>query len=619
MSSSQEFHSRTNPFGTLQMSSHGYMMRNRPLFSNNSQMCFPQNSMNMMGSSKLMSETGFNLFWNTNPMLGPLPMTGVQKEVLTFPSSVLYPPPPDYKLPSPRDRPPGCKTIFVGGLPKNITEAHLKEIFERSGEISSLQLRNLSFAHIRFTVCASVERALYISGYYMKIANRDDPSNCGRLHVDYSFASEDQIEYECEQRELAQQMKFRQNYEAEQWPPRPTTPQSPPKPVIYNENEAADLQEELKKDETMIRAINIIITWLERGACTRKTVNVFYGLLQTVNSNVRRLMTEKETQEEEIRKLQETFENRFSKILTQFEHVEKVFKSACKQKSWDHFTKAQRKNIDFWSKQIQEIRTSQQEEFFNKYQDHSMEMSDGEDGEPGISVEPASKKKKSETDIDVQHENEALKCQLEAYKNEIDMAKQESLNSLEMKNKEIKGLQLALQGMQKQLIASRQQSSSSEKSSSTNESTGEINENDSHLEIQLREKEQEIEMLYLALQGMGQTEKCKTANSTKSETLSMGNATSVSVVPTSQKSSRNDLSISQNQLKLISLISCFLNVHPMGASPDYISSYLKQMQVDVCANEIEELLDRLPSLFKQEVSGCGASIKRQWKFTGFHN
>lgn len=282
--------------------------------------------------------------------------------------------------------------------------------------------------------------------------------------------------------------------------------------------------------------------------------------------------------------------------------------------------------IGFPKSSLNEIRTSQQEEFFNKYQDHSMEMSDGEDGEPGISVEPASKKKKSETDIDVQHENEALKCQLEAYKNEIDMAKQESLNSLEVKNKEIKGLQLALQGMQKQLIASRQQSSSSEKSSSTNESTGEINENDSHLEIRLQEKEQEIEMLYLALQGMGQTEtildftsQCKTADSTKSETLSMGNATSVSVVPISQKSSRNDLSISQNQLKLISLISCFLNVHPMGASPDYISSYLKQMQVDVCANEIEELLDRLPSLFKQEVSGCGASIKRQWKFTGFHN
>lgn len=51
-------------------------------------------------------------------------------------------------------------------------------------------------------------------------------------------------------------------------------------------------------------------------------------------------------------------------------------------------------------------------------------------------------------DQNLQYENDALKCQLEAYKNEINIAKQESLNSLEMKDKQIKALQLALQGMQ---------------------------------------------------------------------------------------------------------------------------------------------------------------------------
>ena len=32
--------------------------------------------------------------------------------------------------------------------------------------------------------------------------------------------------------------------------------------------------------------------------------------------------------------------------------IEKVFEAAMRQKAWDHFTKAQRKHIDVWFKQI---------------------------------------------------------------------------------------------------------------------------------------------------------------------------------------------------------------------------------------------------------------------------
>lgn len=33
--------------------------------------------------------------------------------------------------------------------------------------------------------------------------------------------------------------------------------------------------------------------------------------------------------------------------------IEQVFMSASKQKAWDHFSKAQRKNLDLWKKQAQ--------------------------------------------------------------------------------------------------------------------------------------------------------------------------------------------------------------------------------------------------------------------------
>ena len=55
-------------------------------------------------------------------------------------------------------------------------------------------------------------------------------------------------------------------------------------------------------------------------------------------------------------------------------------------------------------------------------------------------------------------ENDQVKCQLEAYKNEVDLLKQESIVGTDDKDKQIKALQNALQGMQHQLIVSRKDS-----------------------------------------------------------------------------------------------------------------------------------------------------------------
>ncbi len=41
--------------------------------------------------------------------------------------------------PSTRERPPGCKTVFVGGLPENATEEIIKEVFDQCGEIVAIR------------------------------------------------------------------------------------------------------------------------------------------------------------------------------------------------------------------------------------------------------------------------------------------------------------------------------------------------------------------------------------------------------------------------------------------------------------------------------------------------
>jgi hypothetical protein len=98
--------------------------------------------------------------------------------------------------------------VFVGGLPENCTEQILHEIFERCGEITSLRLSVKNFCHIRFVYEASVDSAIYLSGYRLRIGPQSqEATNCGRLHVDYAQARDDQYEFECRQRQLQREQR----------------------------------------------------------------------------------------------------------------------------------------------------------------------------------------------------------------------------------------------------------------------------------------------------------------------------------------------------------------------------------------------------------------------------
>ena len=48
-----------------------------------------------------------------------------------------------------------------------------------------------------------------------------------------------------------------------------------------------------------------MITWLERGDCNKRNAGTFYSMIQSTNSHVRRLMTEKGQYEEELAKFRE--------------------------------------------------------------------------------------------------------------------------------------------------------------------------------------------------------------------------------------------------------------------------------------------------------------------------
>ena len=67
-----------------------------------------------------------------------------------------------------RERPPGCKTVFVGGLPENATEQLIVEVFGQCGEIAAIRKSKKNFCHIRFAEEFTVDKALLLSGELKK-------------------------------------------------------------------------------------------------------------------------------------------------------------------------------------------------------------------------------------------------------------------------------------------------------------------------------------------------------------------------------------------------------------------------------------------------------------------
>ena len=91
-------------------------------------------------------------------------------------------------------------------------------------------------------------------------------------------------------------------------------------------------------------------------------------------------------------------------------------------------------------------------------------------------------------------------------------------------------------------------------------------------------------------------------------------ATDTSDAPGASSSTPTDTRpISQREAKFVGLIATFLHVHPFGASVDYICSYLQRLDFVIRAGECEQLLEGLPTVFRQELKGVGAMLERRWK------
>ncbi|XP_057388906.1 ecto-NOX disulfide-thiol exchanger 1 isoform X4 [Balaenoptera acutorostrata] len=527
-----------------------------------------------------------------NPMipglgLVPPPPTevAVVKEIIHCKSCTLFPQNPNLPPPSTRERPPGCKTVFVGGLPENATEEIIQEVFEQCGDITAIRKSKKNFCHIRFAEEFMVDKAIYLSGYRMRLGSSTDKKDSGRLHVDFAQARDDFYEWECKQRMRAREERHRRKLEEDR-----LRPPSPPPIMHYSEHEAALLAEKLKDDSKFSEAITVLLSWIERGEVNRRSANQFYSMVQSANSHVRRLMNEKATHEQEMEEAKENFKNALTGILTQFEQIVAVFNASTRQKAWDHFSKAQRKNIDIWRKHSEELRNAQSEQLMGIRREEEMEMSDDENCDS-----PTKKMRVDESALAAQayalkEENDSLRWQLDAYRNEVELLKQEKEQLFRTeenltKDQQVQFLQQTMQGMQQQLLTIQ------EELNNKKSELEQAKEEQSHTQALLKVlQEQEINVLTVAL-----------VNQDRENNIEK----------------RSPGLKSEKEALLIGIISTFLHVHPFGANIEYLWSYMQQLDSKISANEIEMLLMRLPRMFKQEFTGVGATLEKRWKLCAF--
>ncbi|XP_031718678.1 ecto-NOX disulfide-thiol exchanger 2-like isoform X3 [Anarrhichthys ocellatus] len=549
----------------------------------------------------------------------PLPREApVVKEIIHCKSCTLFPPNPNLPPPAMRERPPGCKTVFVGGLPENATEQLIVEIFGQRGEIAAIRKSKKNFCHIRFAEEFSVDKALLLSGYHVRLGSSTDKNDSGRLHVDFAQARDDLYEWECRQRLLAREERHRRKIEEDR-----LRPPSPPPIVHYSAHESSQLGDKIKDDNTFPEAVRVLLTWLERGEVNRRNANNFYSMIQSSNGHIRRLTGEKSQHEKEVEEAKDKFKTAMATILAQFEEIVSVFNAASKQKAWDHFSKAQRKNLDMWRTQVEKIRNMHNEQLMGIRGEEEMEMSDDD-----MEDSSASNSKDSE-DLGVsqaealKEENDSLRCQLDAYRNEVELLKQEQGKNQPIGSEEdnthsqqLSFLQQALQGMQKQLLRMRD----------------ELKEREAELEKNIEDKQQLKNQIHDLTSGL---HNLQTTHTLQPETLKQddraseqtanqdSDVTASSVVSCSQdkeslpEKNRPGPVHTERDALLVGIISTFLHVHPFGASIEYICSYLQRLDNKINTGDVEALLSRLPCTFRQELTGVGASLEKRWNFCGF--
>ncbi|KAG8174801.1 hypothetical protein JTE90_004076 [Oedothorax gibbosus] len=515
------------------------------------------------------------------PMMnGAMPLVVPPKVTKTFPNCTLQAPLPGAPVPTRRNRPNGCKTVFVGGLPEKITDDIIKEAFSDCGEISTVRMSKKNFCHIRFASEHMVDQAMFFSGYRLKIENKDDePAYSSRIHVDYAIAKDDQYEYECMMRKKEEIQKV-------------LRPPSPPPIVDYSECHAAILGESLRNEESFKQALNVLTTWLDRGECNKRNAGTFFSMIQVTYNRIRRLVAEKTKFEDELTAVEQKLHQQSTANAQHFMDIESMFNHASAQKVWDHFTKTQRKHIEQWKRQAADIKLQNLKDLMEERIEAEMEMSDSEDQKPPEEL-TEKKLELNEELAKVQEDKQKLqedKQKLQEDKQNLQEDKQKLQEDKQKLQEDKQNLQEDKQKLQedKQKLQEDKQKLQEDKQK-LQEDKQKLQEDKQKLQRKRKKSYRKIAMQFRRI-----SVHCR------------------GVVVATVHLLRVPSSVPESEACLVSLIATFLIVHPLGASIDYICSYLQTMDRNINPRDVENVLKKFNTVFKEK--STGSTLEKKWIF-----
>lgn len=194
-----------------------------------------------------------------------------------------------------------------------------------------------------------------------------------------------------------------------------------------------------------------------------------------------------------------------------------------------------------------------------------------------------------------------MRCQLEAYRNEVSLLRSDLTAEIEQKNQELQVSQETVRNILQELTESKKKQ---------NEDLNKIKDLESRLK-QAGVRELLLKTKIADAKNRSETEDDKSSElSEKNEIFSDESSSTKTRMDALQ-------GIIEFEAKFIGLISTFLNVHPFGASTDYIWSYMHKIDSTCNPQIIETLLRKYSTVFKEEITGVGAKIERKWLFNGF--
>ncbi len=193
--------------------------------------------------------------------------------VVSLGSIVLIPTSPFDPKPKRRERPPSCRTIFVGSLPDNCGDNNLYDLFSKCGSIVEVRVsKGRNFGHVQFNVESSVERAMELSGCIIRIENSTLSKDTSKIHVDYA---QDKADIDLKRRIQDDEM------------------------LSFTPGNVVNISTDLHRDDAFGYAVRNVMHWLEKGSCDNESANTFFGLINSISSQGRKVAKNIQAKEEE--------------------------------------------------------------------------------------------------------------------------------------------------------------------------------------------------------------------------------------------------------------------------------------------------------------------------------